>query len=640
MKYLKGIGIALAVIIIILFSGFFLFRGQLLQIAVGKVQQRLQERYHTALTLSSVEFTGFNHITARHVVLLPEGEDTLLSVSEADVDVALLPLLRGHTDLAGLKVNGVRLTIYHTPDRDNLTMLNVGRDTTHSGPVISTGFCDRLERLESRLFRILGTSFLADNVRISYEDTLRKELVQIPHFFLTPRDLTGVVIDQLHVDTLIVAGTVISSKKEYEVEVTHVGNDTAYLPFLDSDRGLRCRFQYLKAHVNFDEKGDDARVSVLASARDFHLHYWRLANDDVVLPEASLSGMLRVSGDAIELDSASTIRLSHTQCGLFARYDVKPDTTFALHVRMAETPADSFFQSLPGGMFGTLQGISCKGSLRYDLDFLIHTNNPDSLLFNSALTKKDLQIVHYGAENYARINGDFVYDAYDKDRLVRRITVGPDNPFFTRLDQISPYLPQAVLQAEDPFFMHHRGFLQESFRESIAKNYKEHRFARGGSTISMQLVKNVYLSRDKTISRKAEEALIVYLIENLGLVPKERMLEVYLNLIEWGPNVYGIGEAAHFYFNKRPSQLTLQESLFLASIIPRPKSFAWQFDRQGQLRFSLSNYFKILTERMVIRNVLAPEDTVGLKAEVTLRGPAMRMVMPADSLPQDTPDDE
>jgi membrane peptidoglycan carboxypeptidase len=91
---------------------------------------------------------------------------------------------------------------------------------------------------------------------------------------------------------------------------------------------------------------------------------------------------------------------------------------------------------------------------------------------------------------------------------------------------MSPYLPQAVLQAEDPFFMHHRGFLQESFRESIAKNYKEHRFARGGSTISMQLVKNVYLSRDKTISRKAEEALIVYLIENLGLVPKERMLEV------------------------------------------------------------------------------------------------------------------
>ena len=167
--------------------------------------------------------------------------------------------------------------------------------------------------------------------------------------------------------------------------------------------------------------------------------------------------------------------------------------------------------------------------------------------------------------------------------------------------------------------MQHRGFLADAFRESIAKNYKEHRFARGGSTISMQLVKNVFLSRDKTVSRKAEEALIVYLIENLGLVPKERMLEVYLNVIEWGPNVYGIGEAARFYFSKKPSELTLQESLFLASIIPRPKSFRYEFDNAGQLRPSMGDYFKILTTRMVWRGVLDPNDTIGLEPKVTLK---------------------
>lgn len=640
MKYLRGIGIALVILIAVLVSGFFLFRGRLLQLAVDRVQQRMQERYHTTLSLSSLAFTGLSHVEARQIVLLPAGQDTLLTIREADVDVALLPLLRGRTDLDGLRVNGVRINAYHTPDRDNLSLLRAKRDTIHNSSATAGGWRERLGGWESKLFRALGTSILADDVRISYQDTARKEVVEIPHFFYTQRDLTGVVIDALHGDTMTIAGTVVKRKQEYEVELRHMGRDTAYLPFLDSERGLRCRFQYLRANIRFDDGGDESHITIHAAAQDFHLHHWRLANEDVVLPDASFSGMLRVSDDAVELDSASTVRLAHAQCGLFARYELKPDTAFALHVRMAETAADSFFQSLPGGMFGTLHGISCKGSLKYDLDFLIHTNNPDSLLFNSALTKKDLQIVHYGAENYARINGDFIYDAYDKDRLVRRITIGPENPFFTRLDQMSPYLPQAVLQAEDPFFMHHRGFLQESFRESIVKNYKEHRFARGGSTISMQLVKNVFLSRDKTVSRKAEEALIVYLIENLGLVPKERMLEVYLNAIEWGPNVYGIGEAAHFYFNKKPAQLTLQESLFLASIIPRPKSFAWQFDKQGQLRFSLSNYFKILTERMVIRNVLAPADTVGLRAEVSLTGPARRLVMPADSLPQDQPEDE
>jgi len=179
--------------------------------------------------------------------------------------------------------------------------------------------------------------------------------------------------------------------------------------------------------------------------------------------------------------------------------------------------------------------------------------------------------------------------------------------------------------------MQHRGFLADAFRESIAKNYKERRFARGGSTISMQLVKNVFLSRDKTVSRKAEEALIVYLIENLGLVSKERMLEVYLNVIEWGPNVYGIGEAARFYFNKKPSELTLQESLFLSSIIPRPKSFQYQFDKEGQLRASMGDYFKILTTRMVWRGVLDPSDTIGLEPKVTLKGSALHVVMPKDS---------
>jgi len=101
-------------------------------------------------------------------------------------------------------------------------------------------------------------------------------------------------------------------------------------------------------------------------------------------------------------------------------------------------------------------------------------------------------------------------------------------------------------------------------------NIKERRFARGGSTITMQLVKNVFLNRNKTIARKMEEILLVWLIENQQLCSKERMFEVYLNIIELGPHIYGANEAAHFYFNKDASKLTLPESIFIASIIPRP----------------------------------------------------------------------
>src|SRR6476620_7713093 len=115
--------------------------------------------------------------------------------------------------------------------------------------------------------------------------------------------------------------------------------------------------------------------------------------------------------------------------------------------------------------------------------------------------------------------------------------------------------------SEDPSFMSHRGFITAAFKESITKNIKTKKFTRGASTISMQLIKNVFLTREKTLSRKLEEILLVYVLENNRISSKDRMLEVYFNIIEWGPNVYGIGEAAQFYFQKKPSDLTLNECL-------------------------------------------------------------------------------
>jgi hypothetical protein len=602
--------------------------------AFGKVQTRIHNSYKSSLTVSSIRFSGLYHVTLHGLTLQPDGADTLVEVKDIDVNVSLLPLLRGKVVFDGLKINGASVTIYNEQDRNNINLLQgLGKRNTTDDTYSIMGYRERVNNVEGKLFGVLRTACDATDVQLRYQDTTRTESIYIPSFSYDLHDLSGIMVDQKNRDTLSFTGKVIKKKGEYQCSIRQLGNDSAYLPFLDREHGLKCRFQKIDANIKFDNTGSENKIITDASVDGFHINHWRLANDDVILPEARFTGVFKFSDNAVELDSSSSVTLSSAGCRIFARYDIHPDTAFSLGIHMPETASDSFFAALPIGMFNTLKGISCSGTLKYDLDFAIHTNNPDSLLFYSALTQKNLQVKHYGEENYARINGPFIYEAYDKDRLVRRINVGPDNPYFTRLDQMSPYLPQAVLQAEDPFFMHHRGFLQESFRESIAKNYKEHRFARGGSTISMQLVKNVYLSRDKTISRKAEEALIVYLIENLGLVPKERMLEVYLNVIEWGPNVYGIGEAARFYFNKRPSALTLQESLFLASIIPRPKSFQYQFDHEGKLRFSLSNYFKILTERMVIRNVLNPADTIGLRPDVTLRGAALRMVVPGDSIP-------
>lgn len=116
--------------------------------------------------------------------------------------------------------------------------------------------------------------------------------------------------------------------------------------------------------------------------------------------------------------------------------------------------------------------------------------------------------------------------------------------------------------------------------------------------------------------------LTVWMIENLRLTSKERMFEVYLNIIEWGPDIYGAKEAARFYFNKLPSQLTLNEGIFLASIVPRPKAFKYAFDTTGNLRSHYSGYYKLLSGIMLRRNQITPADTLDLKPEVQLKGAA------------------
>jgi membrane peptidoglycan carboxypeptidase len=103
---------------------------------------------------------------------------------------------------------------------------------------------------------------------------------------------------------------------------------------------------------------------------------------------------------------------------------------------------------------------------------------------------------------------------------------------------------------------------------------------------------------------------LVYILENNRIVSKERMLEVYFNIIEWGPNVYGIGEASSFYFQKIPSELSLNECLFLANIIPSPRKFISQFNSEGNLKPYAINRDRYIKSLMLRRGIIMPEDTI------------------------------
>lgn len=612
----------------------FLLRTPILRFAYNRAVNKALNTYHVSVTSTAVAFSGFDAITVKGLVVQPLNTDTLLRVKNVKLNLSVLDLLTGTLGFDEIVLDSMLVTMYHEPQRNNISFLTTeSKPATQSSTTVS--YRKRAGGIKSKLLRLFNTAFHATDVNIQYKDSLSEERILIPKAEYDLHDFTATFINKLNNDSLQLSGRVLEKNKAYKFEVSHADGEIPYLPFLHDEKGLRCKFGNLTGLLQFEEGSKELVVKANVTAGNFCIGHWRLATEDVVLRNGIFNGKLKIGEESIELDSTSLAAVNGIKLSLFGAYSLKPMPVFQLAAHMPETVSDTFFNSLPQGMFNTLHGISCTGTLKYDLSFVLPTEQPDSLQFSSLLKRKDFTILHFGAENYTRINGPFVYEAFDKDRFVRNIEVSPANLAFTPLQNISPYLVKAVLQSEDPSFMQHNGFLEEAFRESIVKNYKEKRFARGGSTITMQLVKNVFLSRNKTVSRKAEEALIVYLIENLNLVSKERTLEVYLNVIEWGPNVYGIGEAARFYFNKPPSQLTLNESIFLAGIIPMPKYFKYQFDKDGHLRSYLNGYFRILSTRMVVRGAISPADTIGLMPDVELTGPARKMVVP-DEEPETT----
>lgn len=146
---------------------------------------------------------------------------------------------------------------------------------------------------------------------------------------------------------------------------------------------------------------------------------------------------------------------------------------------------------------------------------------------------------------------------------------------YVRLSEVSPYLKNLIVIAEDSSFYSHSGFDEAELKNSFVTNFSAKKLARGGSTITQQLAKNVFLKFNKSISRKLREALLAVQIEKI--LNKNQILEKYLNVIEFGRSTYGIKPAALYYFQKDAASLNLLESAFLVFLVPNPKQHSHSF---------------------------------------------------------------
>jgi len=206
--------------------------------------------------------------------------------------------------------------------------------------------------------------------------------------------------------------------------------------------------------------------------------------------------------------------------------------------------------------------------------------------------------------------------------------LGPQNPDWTPLEDLPEHLPWAVIVAEDAMFYKHRGIDLDAIREALLYDWQKQRMARGASTITQQLAKNLFLSRDKKLSRKLREAVIAWQLENR--LSKERILELYLNMVELGPMVHSIAAGARYHFDKPVAQLSAAESAFLAAILPGPR-VAFNPRKRPE---RVAERAKTLVHYMQLRRVLEEPQTEAARLEIDIiAGIAPEPLPPSEAIP-------
>jgi Transglycosylase len=250
-----------------------------------------------------------------------------------------------------------------------------------------------------------------------------------------------------------------------------------------------------------------------------------------------------------------------------------------LNFRVPKLDCARLIESIPAPLIPHLQGFVLKGPFEANVFTKIDYTNLEALELGGKVGIDGCKVLKAPDEVTALAGPDPITQlveipSADKNAPPGAVdlmgfTIGPDNPNFVPYDKISPHLISAIMTTEDNGFFKHRGWVSPEFKTALRRNLAGGGFRLGASSITMQTVKNVLLSREKTLSRKLQELFLVWYIEQL--LPKERILELYFNAIEFGPRIYGIGPAAKHYFGKAASDLNPLEAVFFSSILPSPK---------------------------------------------------------------------
>ena len=332
----------------------------------------------------------------------------------------------------------------------------------------------------------------------------------------------------------------------------------------------------------------------------------KLAPEPVVVPLFALEGrgFANTTDHRLEITEAR-VSIGDVSASLEGSLERDAEHTLVdLTAKLPRAACEDILHAIPRTLLGEVANFHlagfASGSLRVKIDSRALSSTEldfgleDGCTFVEVPTLADLR----------RFTGPFVHYAVEPDETVFEMETGPGTEHWTPIEDISPLFVHAVLAHEDTQFFLHNGFSLQHIRGALVRNLEAGRYVLGASTISMQLVKNLLLRREKTLARKAQEVVLTWWVERT--LDKHEILELYLNVIEYGPAVYGIRRASQYYFSRDPSELSPAESVFLSTILPNPKAYHSFFEKNA-LSSGWTDRMRNQIQRMQARGWYAKE---------------------------------
>lgn len=373
------------------------------------------------------------------------------------------------------------------------------------------------------------------------------------------------------------------------------------LPLYDPEAGT------LDAELALDaESSDRVRMAGSFELRELALASERIAPEPVehINLDVAGRGVWHPLERRLGIEQAR-VRLGRAQVLVEGELERTPEHyRVALTAKLPPTRCNDVITAIPKDLLGSLSEFAWSGTWSATGKIILDSRDLEA----TELSIRVRNLCQFertpGWVRVERFRGPFRQRVIQPDGDTAEMLTGPGTESWVALTDVSPFVAPAIISHEDGAFYEHGGFAPWAIRDALVRNLEEGRYVVGASTISMQLAKNLYLEREKTIARKVQEVILTWWLEDA--LTKDEILELYLNVIEYGPGVYGLRYAAAYYFGREPRELSPAESAFLACMLPSPTRYHVSYERGGLTR-SMKSRMRRLLEHMAKRERIGPE---------------------------------